>query len=311
MTAITKRIRHWALSGVAAGAIAFWASGVQAAGGAAPQDFDLKAQSLDASLHAVAIATGRAVLAPSPLLAGKQAPALKGHYTPDQAFKALLAGSRLEMSLVGDTVIIKDPPSPGETSEVKDDKSADVVVVTGSHIRGAQPAAPIRNIDRDDIEQSGYAAVGDVVRSLPESYAGGQNPGVQTGAGATNEANQNTTNASSVNLRGLGSDATLVLVDGHRLVPDGLFEAPDISAIPLGAVQRIEVVTDGASALYGSDAVAGVVNFILRKSYDGVEFSQRVGGATEGGGLEQTYGMLGGQSWESGHVLASLEYDRQ
>lgn len=310
MTAITKRIRHWALCGAAAGALAFSAGGVQAAS-AAPQDFDLKAQSLDAALHAVAIATGRAILAPSQLLAGKQAPPLKGHYTPDQAFKALLVGSGLEVSLVGDTVIIKDPPGPGEASAAKDGTSTDVVVVTGSHIRGAQPAAPVRNIDRDDIEKSGYAEVGDVIRSLPESYAGGQNPGVQTGAGATNEANQNTTNASSVNLRGLGSDATLVLVDGHRLVPDGLFEAPDISAIPLAAVQRIEVVTDGASALYGSDAVAGVVNFILRKSYDGAEFSQRIGGATEGGGFEQTYGVLGGKSWDGGHVLASLEYDRQ
>lgn len=303
MTAIIRDIRHWALAGVAAGAMALSAGGAQAAGGVAPRDFDLKAQSLDTALHAVADLTGRAVLAPSRLLAGKQAPALKGRYTPDAAFRALLAGSGLEMSLVGDTVIVRDPPADGDATAV--------VVVTGSHIRGAQPAAPVRDIQRDEIEQSGYAEVGDLLRSLPESYAGGQNPGVQTGAGATNEANQNTTNASSVNLRGLGGDATLVLVDGHRLVPDGLFEAPDISSIPLAAVQRVEVVTDGASALYGSDAVAGVVNFILRKTYDGAEFSQRIGGATQGGGFAQTYGALGGRTWASGHILANLEYARQ
>ena len=275
------------------------------------QVYDLQSQSLEASLKAVALRSGRTILAPSRLLAGKQAPPLKGRFQAIDAYRALLAGSGLSLSLVGDTVVVRAVGDPPGDQAGADKPGTTEIVVTGSHIRGAPPAAPVHRIDRADIEQSGYSQVGDVMRSLPENFGGGQNPGVLAGAAVSNVSNQNGTNASSVNLRGLGSDATLVLLDGHRLAADGAFEAPDISAIPLGAIERIEIVTDGASALYGSDAVAGVANFILRKDYDGAEFSERIGGATAGGGLEQTYSALGGRIWDSGRALASVEYSRQ
>jgi iron complex outermembrane receptor protein len=102
-----------------------------------------------------------------------------------------------------------------------------------------------------------------------------------------------------------------VLLDGHRMAADGEFQGVDVSVIPLSAVQRVDIVTDGASALYGSDAVAGVANFIMRTDYQGAELSQRVGVATDGGGLQQNYAGLAGGVWSGGHALASLEYLRQ
>jgi len=177
------------------------------------------------------------------------------------------------------------------------------IVVTGTRIRGASPAAPVHTVTRDDIEQSGHSQIGDVIRGLPQIFAGGQNPGVQIGASGSS----NLTNSSTINLRGLGNDATLVLVNGNRLVPDAAYPAPDISAIPLSAIQRVEIVTDGSSALYGADAVAGVANLILRRNFDGVELGARVGGATQGGGLEQAYNAAVGRMWDGGYALIAAE----
>ncbi len=270
--------------------------------------YDLKPQSLEAALHIVAERSGRAMLAPSALLTGKQAPALHGRFTALEAYKALLIGSGLQISLVGDTVIVH--AAAAAAAPVNEGSVAEIVV-TGSHIRGEASAAPTDIITSKEIEESGYSQVGDVIRSLPENFEGGQNPGVLSGAGVTNLSNQNTTNASSVNLRGLGSDATLVLLDGHRLAADGGYQAPDVSVIPLDAIDRIEIVTDGASALYGADAVAGVANFILKQNYQGLELSERLGDPTEGGGFEQTYNVLGGQTWSGGHILAGVQYTHQ
>lgn len=125
------------------------------------------------------------------------------------------------------------------------------------------------------------------------------------------QQNTNATDASTMNLRGLGSDATLVLLNGHRLSADSGFQGSDVSGIPLSAVERIEVVPDGASALYGADAVAGVVNMVLRRNYDGAEASVRVGGASQGGGIERTYSAVGGVSRADWHVLANFEHPKQ
>lgn len=93
--------------------------------------------------------------------------------------------------------------------------------------------------------------------------------------------------ASSANLRGLGADATLTLLNGHRLPYDSALQGVDISAIPLAAVDRIEILPDGASAIYGSDAVGGVVNVVLRRDFEGVTTSAQVGASTAGGNWRQ------------------------
>ena len=188
---------------------------------------------------------------------------LKGSLTRAAALDELLANTSLEVASQSDTTIsLRVKESPGATAS----EATTEVIVTGSHIRGGNPTSPVHVVTRSDIEESGYSEVGDLVRSLPENFAGGQNPGI-LGATATIAGNGNVSSGSTVDLHGLGTDATLVLLNGHRLSADSFHQGSDISGIPLDAIQRIEIVPDGASALYGSDAVAGVANFILRKNY--------------------------------------------
>jgi iron complex outermembrane receptor protein len=185
------------------------------------------------------------------------------------------------------------------------------VVVTGTYIRGVAPASPVIIVTSADIENSGASTAGEVLRELPESFAGGQQStiGVNGRGPFQNLANFNYSD--SANLRGFGSDSTLVLINGHRVPVTGIQNSVDISAIPLPAIDRVEVVTDGASALYGSDAVGGVANFILKKDYDGAESLAEFGIPTEGGGFSQRYGQLFGTTWEEGSALISYQYRDQ
>ena len=152
----------------------------------------------------------------------------------------------------------------------------------------------------------GYNDLGDAVRALPSNFGGGQNPTVAQGSGGRN--NNNINGSSSLNLRGLGADATLTLINGHRLSYDGVYQGVDISAIPLAAVDRLEIVPDGASALYGSDAVGGVANVILKRDFSGLNTSARVGGSTDGGNLQQEYGAVTGDRWSSGGFILAGDY---
>jgi iron complex outermembrane receptor protein len=185
------------------------------------------------------------------------------------------------------------------------------VVVTGTYIRGVAPSSPVITVTRADIENSGASTAGEVLRELPESFAGGQQSTIGVNGEGPYQNLAEFNNSDSANLRGFGSDSTLVLINGHRVPVTGLQNSVDISAIPLSAIDRIEVVTDGASALYGSDAVGGVVNFILKKDYAGAESRAELGIPTEGGGFSQRYGQLFATTWEGGSALISYQYRDQ
>ncbi len=180
------------------------------------------------------------------------------------------------------------------------------VTVTGTRIRGGSTPSPVITIGSEQIQEEGFTDLGEVIRSVPQNFSGGQNPGVLSGnlAGAGN-ANQNLTGGSSLNLRGLGADATLTLLNGRRMAYGGFTQAVDISAIPVDAVERIEIVPDGASAIYGSDAVGGVGNVILKRDYDGVTVGTRFGKATQGGLTSREYNITAGTTWRSGGLIAT------
>jgi len=182
------------------------------------------------------------------------------------------------------------------------------VTVTGTRIRGGSTPSPVITIGSEQIQEEGFTDLGEVIRSVPQNFSGGQNPGVLTGnlAGAGN-ANQNMTGGSSLNLRGLGADATLTLLNGRRLAYGGFTQAVDISAIPVEAVERIEIVPDGASAIYGSDAVGGVGNVILKRDFDGVTVGTRFGTATQGGLTSREYNVTAGATWQSGGLIATYK----
>jgi len=277
--------------------------------------FNIPAENTAQALNDFTLQAGVQLMFPYDAAVKFQAPAIQGHFTRDEALAKLIANTNLEIaSESADLITLRvakdksassvDPAAPNEAAQPITE-----VIVTGTHIRGGNPTSPVHTLTRKDIDASGYSQIGDLMRSLPENFSGGQNPGV-IGADSANAQNYSSSGGSSMNLRGLGSDATLVLLNGHRLSGDMYFQGADISSVPLGAVQRVEVVTDGASAIYGADAVAGVVNLVLRKNYDGAEISVRGGAATQGGLTERTVSALTGKSGYNGHILVDIEYSK-
>ena len=163
-------------------------------------------------------------------------------------------------------------------------------------------------ISRENILNSGKVSVSDVIRSLPQVT----NLGIYR-EGAT-QGGYNATQANGINLRGLGIGATLTLVDGHRLPGTGTVSTiTDANALPIAMIQQIDLIVDGNSAIYGSDAIAGVVNFVTRKDLDGIETAGRftaVGGYREYGGsitAGKTWTHLGGMG--AGNIIVSYDYD--
>jgi outer membrane receptor protein involved in Fe transport len=177
--------------------------------------------------------------------------------------------------------------------------SLETIVVTGSNIRRVdiETASPVVTIDRTQIQASGKVNLGDLVQQLPSMAGAAMNPQVNNGGAGT----------AGVSLRGLGSNRTLLLINGHR-VP---FQLQDLNMIPVSAVERIEVLNDGASAVYGSDAIAGVVNIITRTNYQGAEFGADYGIADKDDGERRAIHMLFGQSSDKGNILFGVQYDKQ
>jgi iron complex outermembrane recepter protein len=168
----------------------------------------------------------------------------------------------------------------------------DTIVVTGSYIRrtNTESPSPVTTIDADEITKSGLNSIADVIRTVSADNSGTLS---QAFSGAMAGG------ADGVALRGLTVDATLVLVDGHRMASyplsdDGQRQFVDIDSLPMAIVDRVEVLKDGASATYGSDAIAGVVNVILKKQFTGVDLSATAGSTDRGDGLSQRFAALWG-----------------
>ncbi|HVN44413.1 MAG TPA: TonB-dependent receptor [Steroidobacteraceae bacterium] len=199
------------------------------------------------------------------------------------------------------------PPAPAASAG-----DLPTVVVTGSYLRrtDTQTPAPLQVISAEEIEKSGKQTISDVIRTVSADNSGTL---TQNFSGALAGG------ASGVSLRGLTLDATLVLVDGHRMAPypladDGQRSFVDLSSLPLSMVERVEVLKDGASAIYGSDAIAGVVNIILKPEFTGVQLDGTFGASDRADGLTQSAsGLFGfGDLDQDGHnVYFSLEYRHQ
>lgn len=175
------------------------------------------------------------------------------------------------------------------------------IVVTGSAIPRTdyETASPVRVISAQQIKESGLTNIADVVRALSADNSGTIPNAFTNGFAA---------GAAGVALRGMTVNSTLVLIDGHRVADyavsdDGQRSFVDLNTIPLEAVERIEVLKDGASSIYGADAIAGVVNIILKSTYQGSEFTAELGNSRQGGGFEKrATGMLGmGDLQSQGH----------
>lgn len=185
--------------------------------------------------------------------------------------------------------------------------AASEIVVTGSRIRGVAPVGSnVIAITQEKIAQEPVTSTNDLLRRVPQVVSLGAN---RAGGSAQNGA-ANATRGAGINLRGLSTNATLLLYDGRRLPPQGTQgQFTDPSVIPSIALGRVEVVADGASAVYGSDAIAGVVNFVLRKDFDGLEGRARYG-FTDGKYDERQVAVIGGKRWNGGYAMLAGEYTR-
>ena len=181
----------------------------------------------------------------------------------------------------------------------------DRISVTGSRIRGAnmETQQPILTMTREALEKQGFSSVADVLNNLTSAGS----PAISRSDSLSSGEN---VGGYYVDIRNLGAQRTLVLMNGKRLgaSTSGL---QDLSQIPMSAVERIEILKDGASSIYGSDAIAGVVNVITRKNIDGGEASVRVGQFGNGDGDEQQYSMTLGAKGERGSLTLSAEYSKQ
>ena len=180
------------------------------------------------------------------------------------------------------------------------------VVVTGSRL--SRPAGEFSGnlivLDADAIRATGEVTVAGVLRQLPQNINGTSEVLGSRLNGATNF-----TGASTVNLRGIGSDSTLILVDGRRIGYSGILGGvTDVSTIPLHMVERIEVLLDGASAVYGSDAVGGVVNIITKKDYQGTDVTVNYARPHKSGYDEATVGVSTGFAWNDGRAILGYEF---
>jgi outer membrane receptor protein involved in Fe transport len=195
-------------------------------------------------------------------------------------------------------------PTDALTPKTADTARLDEIVVTGSLIRHTEAAgSKLTVIGRDQIDASGYGSIEDVLATVTQNF--NQNNG------AVVEGNRffNLNRGAEVQLRGLGAGTTLTLINGQRQGASG-FQGmfTDVSTIPASAIERIEILPEGATALYGSDAIGGVVNIILRRNFNG--FETRLRASTAGGDAdERGIAQLWGHAWSRGHVLLGFQYD--
>lgn len=267
--------------------------------------FDLPAEDLSRAIRDIAALTRQDVVAPDDLVRSREAAPLSGRFTAEQALSKLLEGTGLTYHRVHGALVIARN-SDAATSIVEEGAAAsDEIVVTGTHVRSAAPTSPVLTIARRDIDEAQPSSVEELMRQLPQNLSAGV---AQENFGVTGAGSDITEHGAGINLRGLGQRATLVLVNGRRVAPSGTGSFVDVSLIPVSAIDRIEILTDGASAIYGSDAVAGVVNIILKKDFKGLETVLQAGTSTDGGGRQLLAGLTAGTAWRSGNAMVAYEF---
>lgn len=219
---------------------------------------------------------------------------------------ALLAASPV---LAQDATPADAVPAPGAPTKAASSEGA-TIVVTGSRILrpNLQSAVPVATLQGEELFNQGQNSIGDTLNDLPQlrgTFAQ-QNPGAGVGIAGLN----------LLDLRGMGTSRTLVLVNGRRHVAADILNnavSPDVNTIPNDLVERVDVVTGGNSAVYGSDAIAGVVNFVLRRSYDGLQLRANAGISEKGFGGNQYASAMFGKNFADGRGNITLhgEYARQ
>ncbi len=314
---------------------------------AATKAYSIPASSAADALAAFTEQSGEQIVYPVDVAHGIRTNAVQGSLSARAALEQLVAGTDLVVvqdASTGALGLRRASDKPAATVAAKDLQPAVKLQeyrVLGSRIRQTESEGPtpVSAYDVEYIRSTGALTLADFLKTLPQNYTG-----VPSGrSSAPNELNPESglftenstptwnlitnnfdtplgqTGVSGISLRGLGSGSTLVLVDGRRAIQSGAGNRGsgtqqgfvDLNTIPLGMVERIEMITDGASSLYGADAVAGVINIILKKDWQGNELSGTFKGAQHGGGRERTLSLTSG--FTAGKLRGTINvsyYDR-
>jgi len=307
-------------------------------------DINIPQLTIDEALNNLAQQTSMQLLFPFDLVKTLDANSVVGRYTLMEALEILLQDTGFSGGLTGSRVITisrvtppdnpenvmltqKDKKSPSKrqgiigalaavfslgagAQEVADSSSAideteaiEEVVVTGSRIKrkDIEGANPVQVITRTQLVATGITNMGDILQRIPSVAGAGENANINDkGSGAVR-----------VSLRGLGAQRTLVLLNGRRMVGSGTGadSSVDLSSIPTSIVERVEVLKDGASAIYGSDAIAGVINIITRNDFEGLEFSSTYDASTKNGDGETiSVDLTVGASSSKGNMVINASY---
>jgi len=301
----------------------------------------IEAQSTDQALLALAETADVQIVFASDLVAKNQSAGLDATLSLDDALDELLEGTNLEYNISPDGLVIvmpRDLPDPssyvesdvmqlasssevvqpatarvvyeadggaGDVADEAEEMILEEVIITGSRLARStlDSSVPVVAVSDIDLKLAGTVNLENIINTLPQ-FTGGQ----------TSRSNNPGTGATQINLRGLGFNRNLVLVNGKRYMYFDESQVTDINTIPAALVERIEVVTGGSSAVYGSDAIAGVTNFILRKDFEGLEVKAQIGGSMEGDGTttDVSVTMGGNFSDDRGNAVVSVNYyDRE
>lgn len=251
------------------------------------------------------------LLAPAALQATESnQPAIRvAKFTEDQASNPSRAGASRERS-AGQGGAQLDASATDIRNATRDAGALEGVIVTGTHLKGGAPTSQAISISRSQFEKTGLTTVEALAQTLPQNFSGISADGRFALEGGSSLAIRNSDRSSSIDLRGLGAQSTLTLLDGMRYAGSVGGRVFDVSTVPLSMIERVDVVTGGHSAIYGSDAVAGVVNLIPRREYDGLQTQLSYGGA-EGGGERLQFSQLAGVRGERGGFVVGYDYSKE
>ena len=318
--------------------------GLPARAASSPQAFHIEAGDASRTLNEFSRQSSLQLLFDYNIVRGRKTQAVSGEYSATAALQKMLTGTDLVFDFVNEHTLAITLVSPGDESgsataaasranagrtrsaapqsvERREGGSGELsavslapqpqeVIITGTHVRGEQPVGDhVISLNREDIDTSGAATVQDFLRTLPQAFGGGPTEDTHY---MTSETQTNSGLGAGINLRGLGARATLVLINGKRLAPSGSeAEFADVENIPLAAVERVDILPDSASALYGADAVGGVVNFVMRDNFTGAESLARGGSGTQNTLREYQLAQTIGSHWDAGNAMLSVELYRR
>ena len=282
--------------------------------GRAEYFFQLRSQPLSQSLIQFSHQSGLAIVFPAPVTRDMQAPEIEGEMEAEEALRRLLAGTELAWRLIDNRIIaVYDGSCEASNNCLANEEllvqyplyvpGIEELYVYGNRLTGSlikrshlQGSAPLDVISSPDIELSGAQTIGEILRYLPAVSGNSTSTAISNGGDGT----------ATVTLRGLPASSTLVLINGRRVANDGLAgESIDLNSIAPAAVERIEILKDGASPIYGSDAIAGVINIIMKEDFYGLLLEQFAGTSDDGDGETLTTTIQYGTGFRNGSFFVS------